>query len=381
MHEWVPLLAWLNALFDAAAGATMFIAACRNSSQLNMVRLVSAWTLAVLLSWLSLLLKAGWIAIEIQSPLPAVYLALVWIGLTPLLMSLFVLFHFRHKMTKSSGTTAYAVSGLCLVASITAAYAGFVEPYWLEVKEVDIGVAGVPADSEPIRVAVLADIQTDVFGAYEQQWLEKLSRVKPDLIVMPGDFFDCRLDDLAKHRDTFVQLMQAIRAPYGVYACQGNIDELISLRSIFSESDVQLLVDEIAVVNIRGVNVAIGGTRYVETQLDEPPLLRQMSQKPANIRLMMAHVPDAVNGARLEDDIDLIVSGHTHGGQVQMPGFGPLVIASNVPRAVGAGGLHTLNGQRIYVSRGIGHERQASPPLRFWCRPEMTILRLIPLQQ
>jgi predicted MPP superfamily phosphohydrolase len=61
-----------------------------------------------------------------------------------------------------------------------------------------------------------------------------------------------------------------------------------------------------------------------------------------------------------------------------IPGFGPPLTLSGVPRAVAAGGLHTVAGQRIYVSRGIGMERGSAPPVRLFCRPELTVLTLHP---
>jgi uncharacterized protein len=70
------------------------------------------------------------------------------------------------------------------------------------------------------------------------------------------------------------------------------------------------------------------------------------------------------------------VAGHTHGGQVQLPIVGPPSIASRVPREVGAGGLHELDGRRIYVSRGVGVERGQAPLLRFGAVPEVSLITL-----
>jgi predicted MPP superfamily phosphohydrolase len=72
----------------------------------------------------------------------------------------------------------------------------------------------------------------------------------------------------------------------------------------------------------------------------------------------------------------LTLSGHTHGGQLQLPLVGPLTTASNVPRDVAAGGLHSLDGRRLYVSRGIGVERDQAPRLRFGAPPEISIVTL-----
>jgi hypothetical protein len=86
--------------------------------------------------------------------------------------------------------------------------------------------------------------------------------------------------------------------------------------------------------------------------------------------------PDVALGLRPGSRIDLVVAGHTHGGQVVLPGFGPPMTLSHVPRAVAAGGLHDLGGNAIYVSRGVGCERGQAPRIRFLCPPEVSLLEV-----
>ena len=76
-------------------------------------------------------------------------------------------------------------------------------------------------------------------------------------------------------------------------------------------------------------------------------------------------------------DVDLVVAGHTHGGQVCLPGIGPLFTCTQVPQPVAAGGLHRLLNRWVYVSRGSGHERGQAPRIRLFCPPEVSILTLV----
>jgi len=96
----------------------------------------------------------------------------------------------------------------------------------------------------------------------------------------------------------------------------------------------------------------------------------------ADIRILLAHRPDAVLDLPPRARTDLVVAGHTHGGQIQLPLVGPPLLFSDVPRRVGAGGLHELDGRRIYVSRGLGVERGRAPRLRLNAPPEITLLAL-----
>ncbi len=74
--------------------------------------------------------------------------------------------------------------------------------------------------------------------------------------------------------------------------------------------------------------------------------------------------------------MDLTVAGHTHGGQVVVPGLGPLLTLSDVPRDVARGGLHEVDGNPVYVSPGVGLERGRAPQVRLFNRPAVAVLTL-----
>jgi predicted MPP superfamily phosphohydrolase len=94
------------------------------------------------------------------------------------------------------------------------------------------------------------------------------------------------------------------------------------------------------------------------------------------ITVLLAHRPDTVLNLPPSSGVDLTVAGHTHGGQVVVPGFGPLITMSQVPRAVAEGGLHEIDGNRIYVSPGVGMERRQAPQVRLFSPPTIAVLTL-----
>jgi predicted MPP superfamily phosphohydrolase len=113
-------------------------------------------------------------------------------------------------------------------------------------------------------------------------------------------------------------------------------------------------------------------------QLDRAALLLQ-EQRRASARIFLTHVPDTL--ARLHGrGVDLVVAGHTHGGQVQLPGFGPLFTFSAMPRSVAGGGLSRVEDTLLYVSRGVGLERGRAPGIRLFCRPEISLIELVRCQ-
>jgi len=91
--------------------------------------------------------------------------------------------------------------------------------------------------------------------------------------------------------------------------------------------------------------------------------------------IVVGHDPDFALGAV---EADLLLAGHTHGGQVRLPGLGPLVTSSRVPRAWAAGRTALANDRTLIVSRGIGMERGYAPQLRFLCPPELVVVDLEP---
>lgn len=124
--------------------------------------------------------------------------------------------------------------------------------------------------------------------------------------------------------------------------------------------------------------ITIGGIELDDASARATAVVCDLETRPGvdDVRILLAHRPDAVydlpSGART----DLVVTGHTHGGQVAIPGFGPLMTLTGVPRAVAAGGVHELDGRRLFVGRGVGVERRQAPQIRLFVRPQVAVLTL-----
>jgi predicted MPP superfamily phosphohydrolase len=221
----------------------------------------------------------------------------------------------------------------------------------------------------PIRIAVLTDIQTDHVGAHERAAIRMAMEAKPDLILLPGDYVQHRdmyeyrriLDDL---RVVFAE--EQLGAPMGVYAVRGNVDHN-EWTNVFDGLPVRAS-DRTQVYQRPPITVtALSFRDGFNPDLHVP--------EQAGFHIAFAHGPDFSLG---DIHADLLVAGHTHGGQVQLPFIGPLVTFSDVPRQH-AHGMTTLpSGASLVVSRGIGMERDNAPRLRFYCRPEVVIIDLVP---
>jgi uncharacterized protein len=263
----------------------------------------------------------------------------------------------------------------------------YIEPYWLEITRFSLRS---PKIRRPIRVVAVADFQTDTIGDFERDVLQRVVAERPDLVLFVGDYIQVPHARWSQMAAEFRDLLREtnIVAPLGIYAVKGNIDPA-QWTELFTDSAVQLF-EETATVDIRTVGVgtveigtaevgaaANGGLRL--TGLSQPdsqnPSLHVASNEPFHI--VFGHHPDYALG---DIEADLMVAGHTHGGQVRLPLIGPLLTLSRVPRRWAAGITPRDNGRTLIVSRGTGLERGNAPRLRFLCRPELVVIELAPLE-
>jgi predicted MPP superfamily phosphohydrolase len=234
----------------------------------------------------------------------------------------------------------------------------------------------MPADRGPITVGVLTDMQFAQVTDHERTAVERLMALRPDVIVLTGDLFQGSQRRFEEQLDAIHDLLAPLEARGGVFAVAGNVDEPSQLRAAIAGTRIRLLEDEIDVVEVRGVRLAIGG---IDQHLDAEAAgrcIRRLTAEhgDADVRILLSHRPDAVLRLTEADRVDLTISGHTHGGQVRLPVLGPLVTFTAVPRQAAGGGLHPVNGHALYVSRGVGMERGQAPPIRFNCPPEVSLL-------
>ena len=317
----------------------------------------------------------------------------------------------------------WGITAVCVVALAAipvGVYATYVEPFWLRVDRVELavptmlaadgadgvgGADGADGVDERIRIGVLADLQTTAVGEYERDAVERLLGFEPDIVLLPGDLYQFEPEMFDERAPGFTELIRRIVSEVPlVYLVSGNTDTVAGLRRITEGTGATVLDNEIDTFELKGVSVIVGGT----TLFGHDAAARRMARRLAgggqgltgvgvglagggdgdgdggsaggrtgpDVRILIGHKPDAIELVR-ETPVDLVVSGHTHGGQVSLPLFGPPLTLTGVPRHVAAGGLHELHGTPIYVSTGVGRERGNAPQLRLGARPSIGIIDLI----
>ena len=278
-----------------------------------------------------------------------------------------------------AGATAVRVTAVAACALAPAgAYASFVEPERLVVERAEIELAPERAGRGSLRVGVLADLQFERLGHHEREAVRALVAERPDVILLAGDYHQGGASSLEQELPGLRRLLGRLHGPGGVFAVHGDCEGVEEARRVMAGTGVRLLVNDIARTRVRGRRVTIAGLERDYWSAAASGAARALERTPGSrdVRILLAHRPDSVSLLEPHSRVDLVVAGHTHGGQLQLPLYGPPSTASSVPREVAAGGLHSLDGRRIYVSRGVGVERGQAPRLRLGAPPEVSILAL-----
>lgn len=313
------------------------------------------------------------VSIQMFGAIHVVYVGLVVV--LPALAGAGLLVHWLSGRTKFT-QRAVRLLALATLAGPVGFYATFVEPFWLRVDSVAFSVPDSRAGKAPIRVGILADIQTDAITDYEHRVVTELLALEPDLVLIPGDLFQGSLAELDAELPEIHRLLARLDVPAGAYFTPGNTDWTSHLEKVVEGTGVKLLVEESISISVRDRIVTLGGIDIDQRSKNQMVVIDDLETRAGDddIRILISHYPDWFLRVRPQSRIDLVVSGHTHGGQVQIPFFGPPITLSRVPRAIAGGGLHERDGRRIYVSTGVGHEEGQAPRLRFLCRPSIGLI-------
>ena len=281
---------------------------------------------------------------------------------------------FLARVRGESSRTMRLGGALAAMIALFGVWGTHIEPNWLRTDRATLA-ASVEA---PIRIGVLADLQTPNVGMHEQNAIETLVAEEPDLVLIPGDLFQASSATIDLEAPAFIKLLRTLVAEIPVVAIvSGDSDQPDVLRPIAESAGVLYIDNQITSIEVAGQPIRLAGITVfaARSRLDT---LAALGERSDEYTILLSHRPDAVYELPQGADVDLIIAGHTHGGQVALPFFGPPVTFSDVPRDIAAGGLGIIDTYPIYVSAGVGLERNQAPQVRFGVRPEIGILEVIP---
>jgi predicted MPP superfamily phosphohydrolase len=277
--------------------------------------------------------------------------------------------------------------GLAAAALGVGAYATLVEPRWLEVTTPAIRLPRLPPAWDGLRIAHLSDLHLSrlVSRPYLARCIDAALAAAPDLILLTGDF----ITQSKRFIPPLVPLLSRLSAPHGVWASLGNHDHYVSpdaVAAAVEQGGLRMLRNRHVRLEKDGETLWLAGIdsmagKQYRLSCREQARVDQRMQRylgealagtaPDACRILLAHSPDIMPQAR-DAGVDLVLSGHTHGGQVRLPLVGATVVPSRFGPRYAAGFFHEGE-TRLYVTRGLGVVRL---PVRFLCRPELAIITL-----
>jgi hypothetical protein len=273
-------------------------------------------------------------------------------------------------------TLLYGTAGVAL-------YAGEIERHWIDIVHRPIRISGLPSAFDGMTIAQLSDIHLDEYTEpfLLREAISHINRMQPDMVLLTGDYVSAEVLSKKLTMDAAWQcanLLGGIRCPQK-YAILGNHDILAGGKEITEA----IASHGIPVLRNGFIPIERGGSRIWLAGLDDPVLGRPDPDRamPVAIRnqtrepiLLMCHAPDFVDYLAdhpVSRSIALVLSGHTHGGQVRLPLLGAMRLPPGGRKYVE--GWFGLGSMQLYVNRGIG---AVGVPFRFNCRPEITLFRL-----
>jgi len=264
-----------------------------------------------------------------------------------------------------------------------AIYSGEIARHWLEVTQRDFVLPNLPAAFDGLRIAQISDIHMDEFTEpfFLRHVVHKINLLNPDAVFLTGDF----VTDGIGHRHFAVgsawqcaAILKELECPQ-VYAVLGNHDVIIGAKKVteaLTASGITVLRNAYLPMERSGGRIWLAGLDdplegHPNPELAIPASIRNQPDEPV---VLLCHAPDYADRLMAHpagQAVDLMLSGHTHGGQICLPFLGALALPLWGKKYVE--GFFRLGGLQLYVNRGIG---TVGLPFRLNCPPELTLLTL-----
>jgi predicted MPP superfamily phosphohydrolase len=278
----------------------------------------------------------------------------------------------RRGFLKAAGKLAV---GGCVAAAGGLAgyqYSLRIETEWLAIEKVQVPLKELKPALEGLKIVQLSDIHLHPFTqiGFVQKAVATANALQPDLMVVTGDYVLQSADSIFE----LAPVLTSLNARYGVFTILGNHDlwaDAEVVRAGLREVGLPVLRNEGLALDIGGEAIYLAGVD--DGWSGQPDLNVALVNRPADVpTILLAHEPDLADSFSLDGRVSLQLSGHSHGGQVRLPGIGAPLLPY-LGRKYDQG-LYKVNGMWLYTNRGIG---VIGPPVRFNCRPEVTEMTLV----
>ena len=270
---------------------------------------------------------------------------------------------------------------LLIIMVGTILYSRYIATSGLVTNEIVINDNNIPTSYDGLKIVHFSDLHYTriITKKSVTKIINEINLIKPDIVFFTGDLVDTDKVLTEDDKNFLIESLSNINSTYGKYAILGNHDIANNngdIMSIYSQSGFNLLENEYDVIYSKNNDkIFIGGLNSVSHELED--IDKVMSYYDTNdssntYNIILLHEPDyADNIVNSYDNINLILAGHSHGGQVRLPIIGALYTPKNGHKYVK--GYYDLNGTSLYVTSGIGVSRYN---FRLFNKPEINFYRL-----
>jgi len=227
----------------------------------------------------------------------------------------------------------------------------------------------------PVRIVHISDLHDKQFGEDNKALVEKIKQQEPDIIVFTGDLIDSRSEDITGSVITLSKINKLAQIYYipGNHEYRSGKTDL--LFEMLEKENIEVLKSDTRSILVNGETVDIIGIDEIDSGIENIGKNLIEFEKSTNYKVLLSHFPENFSRYYNKYSIDLMLSGHAHGGQFDLPFVGGIYAPGQGFFPKYYKGIHTENGVNLIVSRGLGN---SSFPLRLFNNPEIVVINLIP---
>jgi predicted MPP superfamily phosphohydrolase len=241
----------------------------------------------------------------------------------------------------------------------------------IEIEQITINLKRLPKNLDGFRIVHLSDIHHSPLTNLEhiKRAIEISNDLRPDMFILTGDY----VSHESEYIEPVAEVLGELKSVYGTFACLGNHDHWTNadlVTSSFRAAGINVLINEGFRLSAKGESFWLCGVD--DFMMGKTNLRAALKGSELDeMKLLLSHNP-AVFKRAVYSNIDLVLSGHTHGGQVKLREPREKVFFPNMRRRL-TSGLHRRKDSQIYITRGIG---TVVLPVRYQCPPEISVLEL-----
>ena len=252
----------------------------------------------------------------------------------------------------------------------------------ITINEIEFKNDNIPDSFKGYKILQLSDLHNKEFGKEQEKILEKINNINPDIIVVTGDLIDSNNTNV----DVAMKLINKVINISPIYYISGNHEAWSTsyneLKSKLEDSGVIVLENEKTQL-LKGSDtidiIGLSDTSFISSDLLEyagnvktEKLLNTLSENSSNFKILLSHRPELFD-IYSNSSVDLVFSGHAHGGQFRLPFIGGLIAPDQGLFPKLTEGIHTSNNTTMVISRGLGN---SIIPIRLFNRPELVVVTL-----